>query len=62
MTATADVIVIGGGIHGCSTALHLARRGVRVILLEKDYPGRCAARRSCAPGPGSRRACPTTFR
>jgi glycine/D-amino acid oxidase-like deaminating enzyme len=40
MTRTADVIVIGGGIHGCSTALHLAMRGARVILLEKDYPGR----------------------
>ncbi|MGO8910639.1 MAG: NAD(P)/FAD-dependent oxidoreductase [Bradyrhizobium sp.] len=40
MTETADVIVIGGGIHGCSTALHLAMRGVRVTLLEKDYPGR----------------------
>src|SRR5437764_1943613 len=40
MTETADVIVIGGGIHGCSTALHLAMRGIHVILLEKDYPGR----------------------
>jgi sarcosine oxidase subunit beta len=40
MTQTADVIVIGGGIHGCSTALHLAMRGARVTLLEKDYPGR----------------------
>jgi glycine/D-amino acid oxidase-like deaminating enzyme len=43
MTETADVIVIGGGIHGCSTALHLAMRGVRVTLLEKDYPGRHAS-------------------
>src|SRR5436305_2718022 len=40
MTETADVIVIGGGIHGCSTALHLAMRGLKVTLLEKDYPGR----------------------
>lgn len=40
MTQTADVIVIGGGIHGCSTALHLALRGVKAILLEKDYAGR----------------------
>jgi sarcosine oxidase subunit beta len=43
MTETADVIVIGGGIHGCSTALHLAMRGVGVTLLEKDYPGRHAS-------------------
>jgi sarcosine oxidase, subunit beta len=41
--ATADVIVIGGGIHGCSTALHLALRGAAVILLEKDYAGRHAS-------------------
>ena len=36
---TADVVVIGGGIHGCSTALHLALRGLRPILIEKDYAG-----------------------
>jgi sarcosine oxidase subunit beta len=35
----ADVIVIGGGIVGCSTALHVARKGKRVILLERDRPG-----------------------
>lgn len=40
MSETADVIVIGGGIHGCSTALHLAMRGARVTLLEKDHAGR----------------------
>ncbi len=35
----ADVLVIGGGIAGCSTALHLARRGKSVILLERDQTG-----------------------
>ena len=44
MTArTADVVVIGGGIHGCSTALHLAQRGLKTILVEKDYAGRHAS-------------------
>ena len=38
-----DVIVIGGGLHGCSAALHLARRGVKVLVLEKDYVGRHAS-------------------
>src|SRR5512140_3384886 len=33
--SAADVIVIGGGIVGLSTAYFLAKRGVRVILLEK---------------------------
>ena len=39
----ADVVVIGGGVHGCSTALHLALRGVSVMVLEKDYVGRHAS-------------------
>src|SRR5689334_1882512 len=30
----ADVVVVGGGIAGCSAALHLAARGYRVALLE----------------------------
>jgi sarcosine oxidase, subunit beta len=38
-----DVIVIGGGLHGCSSALHLARRGVRVTVIEKDHVGRHAS-------------------
>ncbi|WP_412050187.1 NAD(P)/FAD-dependent oxidoreductase [Hoeflea sp. Naph1] len=38
-----DVIVIGGGIHGCSTAFHLARLGIKVCLIEKDTIGRHAS-------------------
>ena len=41
--ARADVVIIGGGIHGCSTALHLALRGLKPILIEKDYAGRHAS-------------------
>src|ERR1700748_1848443 len=33
--AKADVVVIGGGIVGASTALELAERGVSVVLCEK---------------------------
>ena len=40
---TPDVIVIGGGLHGCSAALHLALRGRKVMLIEKDHVGRHAS-------------------
>jgi sarcosine oxidase subunit beta len=43
MRIGADAIVIGGGIHGCSTALHLCLRGLRPVLIEKDYAGRHAS-------------------
>jgi sarcosine oxidase subunit beta len=32
-------LIVGGGGAGCSTALHLARRGVRCILLERGQIG-----------------------
>lgn len=35
----ADVLVLGGGGAGCSAALHLARRGARVVLLERGLVG-----------------------
>ncbi|MDH3450625.1 MAG: FAD-binding oxidoreductase, partial [Gammaproteobacteria bacterium] len=35
----ADVCVIGGGYTGLSSALHLARRGYDVVLLEARKPG-----------------------
>jgi glycine/D-amino acid oxidase-like deaminating enzyme len=35
----ADVAVVGGGFTGLSTALHLAEKGARVVLLEAEEPG-----------------------
>jgi sarcosine oxidase subunit beta len=49
MRKTADVVVIGGGSIGCSTAYNLARLGFKnVVVLEKRYicsgsTGRCGA-------------------
>ncbi len=43
---SADVCVVGGGIAGCSTALHLAERGYRVVLLEGRRIGWGASGRS----------------
>ena len=36
MTDTADVVVIGGGVTGCSIAYHLAKLGAgQVVLIDK---------------------------
>lgn len=41
--ATAEVVIIGAGIMGCSIAYHMAERGVRdVVVLERDQIGRGA--------------------
>jgi len=45
-TADCDVCVVGGGIAGCSVALHLAERGYRVVLLEEQCIGWGASGRS----------------
>jgi gamma-glutamylputrescine oxidase len=42
----ADVCVVGGGLSGCSTALHLAQRGYKVVLLEAERVGYGASGRS----------------
>ncbi|HEX3722886.1 MAG TPA: FAD-dependent oxidoreductase, partial [Nitrolancea sp.] len=39
LPSEADVVVIGGGIAGCSTAWEIAKRGGNVVLLEKGRIG-----------------------
>ncbi len=49
MKNSADVVIIGGGISGCSIAYNLAKQGMKnVVVIEKDYicsgsTGRCGA-------------------
>jgi sarcosine oxidase, subunit beta len=38
-----DVAVIGGGLHGLSAALHLARAGQRTVVIERRWTGRHAS-------------------
>lgn len=37
--ARRDVIVVGGGIIGCTVAWRLAQRGAKVTLVEREQPG-----------------------
>lgn len=40
MQAVADIVIIGAGVIGCSTAYHLARKGITdVLILEMDQVG-----------------------
>jgi len=47
-TGECDVCVVGGGIAGCSTALHLAQAGLSVVLLEEHRVAWGASGRSGA--------------
>lgn len=49
MARTADVVIIGGGVTGCSIAYHLVQRGVRdVVVLEKNFLASGATGKSSA--------------
>jgi len=38
-----DVVIVGGGLHGCSAAYHLARAGLKPAVLEKHVVARHAS-------------------
>lgn len=42
-TLTADVLILGGGIAGCMAAISAAKKGVKVILVDKASPTRSGA-------------------
>lgn len=46
MSDTADVIIIGAGVHGASLAFHLAERGAKPLVIEKNFVGAGATGRS----------------
>ena len=41
-----DIAIVGGGLAGCSAALHLAKRGFRIAVLEANFVGYGASGRS----------------
>ena len=49
MQATADVVIIGAGVIGCSTAYHLARMGITdVVIVEMDQVGSGSSSKSAS--------------
>ena len=38
-SVSSDAIIVGGGLHGTSTALYLRRMGLSVNVIEKHFPG-----------------------
>jgi sarcosine oxidase subunit beta len=49
MSRKASMVIIGGGVHGCSIAYHLAKKGHRdILLLEKSYIASGGTGRSAA--------------
>ncbi|MER5505004.1 dihydrolipoyl dehydrogenase [Streptomyces sp. NPDC002766] len=48
-SGTADVVVIGGGTGGYSTALRAAALGLDVVLVERDKIGGTCLHRGCIP-------------
>ena len=47
MAGTYDAAVIGGGVIGSSIAYHLAKKGLKAVIIEKESVG---ARASGRPG------------
>ena len=53
-----DVIVVGGGPAGSTTALYLARRGVDVLVIDGALLAHLAMRRTSTDNEEMARLCP----
>lgn len=53
MNKASDVIVIGAGVVGCAAAYYLAKRGVKVTVLERREVACGASRAPMAAEPDS---------
>src|ERR1041384_256611 len=47
LPSSVPVLVVGAGVHGLSTAWHLARRGVQVLVVDKAGVAAGAAGSAC---------------
>ena len=45
---SSEIVIVGGGVIGCSTAYHLAQQGVKSQIIEKDSVGSQASGRAWA--------------
>lgn len=43
MTRTPDVVVVGGGVIGCAVAYYVAKRGLKVTLIDQPKRGRATS-------------------
>lgn len=46
LVRTADIVIVGAGVQGASLAFHLARRGAKVAVVERNSVGSGATGRS----------------
>ena len=49
MNKKADVVIVGGGVNGCGLAYNLAKKGIDVVVFEKNYLS-SGATGSCGAG------------
>ena len=49
MSTSTDVVMIGGGVNGCTIAYYLPKKGVEITVFERNYLS-SGATGSCGAG------------